>query len=514
MKNLKYFSMPADLFLLLYAFLAPAQAQELPQIVKKVAPSTVIIFTYDKNGKTVGQGSGFFISSDGDIITNRHVLADAHRAEVKTVDGKIYPVSLIVAEDKNADIVRASIRISNPVTPLSLGTSIPEVGEKILVVGNPLGLEQSVSDGIVSAIREFPEFGRVYQITAPISPGSSGSPMVNMKGEVIGVATFQLLEGQNLNFVIPSEHIIKLKPTKGKSLEEWAMADEGEWLTSAVGLFYMGFIFLLGDEYEKALTYFQLSLQKNPNYGDAYFCIGLCNEELGRYTEAIEAYKQAIRIKPDYAEAHFNLGVTYGKLGRYTEAIEAYKQAIRIKPDDAEAYNNLGVTYGELGRYTEEIEAYKQAIRIKPDYAKAHSNLGVTYDELGRYTEAIEAFKQAIRIKPDYAKAHSNLGVTYDKLGRYTEAIEAFKQAIRIKPDDAEVHSNLGGTYVNLGRYTEAIEACKQAIRIKPDDAGAHFNLGLVYLIIGDRSSALDEYKILKDLNTDLANKLFNQIYR
>ena len=116
-------------------------------------------------------------------------------------------------------------------------------------------------------------------------------------------------------------------------------------------------------------------------------------------------------------------------------------------------------------------------------------------------------------IKPDDADTHYDLGFAYAQRGRYTEAIEAFKQTIRIKPDYAKAHYNLGLAYRKLGRYTEAIEANKQAIRIKPDYAIAHSNLGEAYFELGDKDSALAEYKILKDLDKDLANKLFNLIY-
>ena len=369
----------------------------------------MIILTYDKDGEIIGQGSGFFISSDGNIITNRHVLADANRAEVKTADGKVYPITRIVAENKDADIVRASVGVTPPVSTLSLSSSIPEVGGRIAVIGNPLGLEQTVSDGIVSAVREIPEFGKIYQITAPISPGSSGSPVVNMKGEVIGVATFQFVEGQNLNFAIPSEHISRLKAEKGKSLEEWAMENVEEWLTTAEGLYFSGLIFLWTDDYEKALPYFQNAVEKDPNYADAWFYIGYCNGELGRHTEEIEAYKQAIRIKPDYAEAHYNLGVVYGKLGRYTKEIEAYKQAIRIKPDDAEAHYNLGAAYVSLGRYYEASEAYKQAIRLKPDWADAHYCLGLTYWLLEDRDSALQEYRILKDLDEDLANQLFNL---------------------------------------------------------------------------------------------------------
>ena len=478
----RWFLIPLIVFLFCFAFSLSLLAQEeLSAIVKKIEPSTVVILTYDKEGEILGQGSGFFISQNGDVITNWHVLQGANRAEIKTAQGKVYPINKIVAEDKEADIIRVSVDIPlKAIFPLQVSVSIPEAGERIVVIGSPLGLERTVADGIVSAVRDIPEFGKIIQITAPLSPGSSGSPVVNMKGEVIGVATFQVVEGQNLNFAIPGERVRKLTPGKGKTLAQWETSRAEEGLGSADSLYSTGLIFLWTDDYEKALPYFKEAVKKDPGYVEAYFCIGYCYGQLGRYTEAISAFKEAIRIKPDYADAHNNLGVIYGELGRYTEALAACKEAIRIQPDFAKTHYTLGMIYGELGRYTEEVEAFKQTIRIQPDFAEAHYNLGVVYGELGRYTEAIEAYKEAIRIKPNDAEAHYNLGIAYGKLGRYTEAISAFKQAIRIQPDYAK----------------------------------AHYGLGIIYLILEDRGSALDQYKILKDLNKDLANQLFNLIYK
>jgi len=468
MKRYHLLSLPLIVLIFCFAVLPSSLAQEsLPEIVKKIEPSIVVITTYDKEDKILGQGSGFFISKNGDVITNRHVLQGANHAKVKTAEGKLYPIARVLAEDKEGDLISVSagwdfsgvdrllrpelkhplisVSIGEEVYPVSISTSIPQVGERVIVVGAPLGLEKTVSDGIVSAVRDIPSFGKIIQITAPISPGSSGSPVVNMKGEVIGVATFLLVEGQNLNFAIPGDRVLKLSPGKGVTLAEWGAERKEERLASAEGLYSLGLAFFWTEDYEKALPYFEEATKKNPRYAEAYSLVGYCYAELGRHAEAIEAYKQVIRINPDDAEAHRNLGVTYGKLGRYTEAIEAYKQAIRINPDYAELHYILGWTYGKLGRYTEAIEAYKQAIRINPDYAEAHYYLGMVYAILRRYTEAVEAFKQAIRINPDYAEAHYSLGVTY--------------------------------------------------------------------LLLGAKGSALDQYKILKDLDRDFANKLFNSIY-
>ena len=355
----------------------PSLAQEkLPEIVKKVQPSVVDIVTHDENSINFGSGSGVFISQNGDIITNRHVLLGANRAEIQTAEGEFYPITKIVAEDKEGDLVRASLNIPQElVHPIRLSYSIPEVGERVIVIGNPYWNEQTVSDGIVSAVREIPELGKIIQINAPISHYSSGRPVVNMKGEVIGVATFQIIGGQNLNFAIPSERVAKLEPEKGKTFAEWKAGTRQECLASAEGLYFKGLAFFLAEDYEKALSYFEKAVEKNPRYADAYFSIGGCNYALGRYTEAIEALKQAIRIKPDYAKAYFGLGLAYGKLGSYTEAIEAYKQAIRIKPDFAEPHLALGLTYLIVGDKGSALDEYKILKGLNSNLANELFNL-------------------------------------------------------------------------------------------------------------------------------------------
>jgi len=411
MKMYRWFLVPWIILLFLFTVFPLSLAQEnLPEIVKKIEPSVVVITTYDKEGKILGQGSGFFISNDGDVITNRHVLQGANRVEVKTSEGKRYSITRVLAEDKEGDLIRVSVDIStSAVKPLGVTRSLPKVGEQVVVIGNPLGLERTVSDGIVSAVREIPEFGKIIQITAPVSSGSSGSPVLNMKGEVIGVATFLMLEGQNLNFAIPAERVAKLTPGEGQTLAEWQAGRTKEWLTSAEGLYSCGLFFLWVENYEKALPYFEEATKKNPRYAQAYFAVGYCYGRLGRYTEAIESYKQAIRIQPDYAEAHCNLGLAYAILGRYNEAIESFKQAIRIQPDDAGAHFHLGNAYANLKRYTEEIEAYKEAIRIQPDFAEVHLCLGLAYLSLNDKSSALDQYKILKNLDKDLANELFNL---------------------------------------------------------------------------------------------------------
>ncbi|HOW57867.1 MAG TPA: S1C family serine protease, partial [Smithellaceae bacterium] len=190
----------------------PNVAQEHPRqlsvsdIVKKNVRSVIVVKT------THGMGSGFFLNEQGHIITNKHVLSSAGNATIKTAAGNVYRISGILAEDQVGDLVIAATDTpSSEIFPVVMNGAIPEIGEKVLVIGNPLGLEMTVTDGIVSAVRTSQQSVNYIQVTAPISAGNSGCPLLNMRGEVIGVATFQYRQGQNLNFCVAADRVIALQ---------------------------------------------------------------------------------------------------------------------------------------------------------------------------------------------------------------------------------------------------------------------------------------------------------------
>ncbi|MBE7444639.1 MAG: serine protease [Planctomycetia bacterium] len=522
---------------------------DLSVIIKQMQPSLVTVLTYDRDGEFLGQGNGFFIDNNGDVITNVHVLQGAASAQVKTAHKKVYAVTGVLAQDKEGDLARVSVDIPpRVVCPLAFSTAVPETGERVIVIGCPSWPEQKVFDGVISGVREIPTFGTVIKITALMSPGGSCSPVVNMNGEVLGVTVIQAIEGQGLNFAIHSGRVIKLIPDAGMIHTQWVEGEINEWYCSAEGFFNQGIIYLAADDRQYALHSFEKAVKENSRYAAAYFFAGYCNDALGRYPEAIEAYRQAIRIDSYFAEAHSYLGAAYHRLGRYTEAVDVYRHVLRTQPENAEvhdklgeiyrrigrhaeairafqraislmpdftdAYSHLGQACFNLGRYTESVAAYEQVIRIRPDDAGAYAMMGAAYDKLERYAEAIDAYKQAIQIKPDNAEVYRMLGMAHFRLRHYAEAITAYKQAIAIKPDDARAYYSMGVTYGILGLYQEEAEAYRQAIRIKPDFAEAHLSLGIVYLNNGDKKLALEEYKILRDMDKDSANGLFNLIYK
>jgi tetratricopeptide (TPR) repeat protein len=464
------------LFLVAFAAIVPVcvSAQDyLPDLVRRIKPSAVAIETFDARGNLVSRGSGFFIAMDR-VVTNRHVIERSSRVEVHLLDGKKFPVKGVLAVDGEGDLALLQVDIpSQFVRPLQIVRTVPQEGESIVVVGNPFGLEGSVSNGIVSAVREISGYGRIIQITAPISPGSSGSPVVNMYGQVIGVATLQAAEGQSLNFAVPAERILQLKVNDVQSISSLTAETQKNKRATAQRSYSQGVAQLSRDDYARALPFFEKATDLDPNYAEAWYQAGFCYGILGRHNDALKASRNAARLRPEWAETHVNIGASSYALGQFGEAAEAYKTAIRLDDDNAETQYAYGLTLNKLSRFSEETLAYKRAIALKPDHANAIDKLAQAYFKQKRWPDAVLALEDLKTYRPD-AKTYNSLGEAYLELGKPDEALNAFNNALGYDP--------------NLDQ--------------------ARYNLGRAYLKTDNREMAQVQYEILKNSRSDWADRL------
>src|SRR5258708_2269639 len=179
-------------------------ATDIPALIQKAKPAVVEILIFDQQNNLLKTGTGFFISPDGLLLTNYHVISGGSSIMAKTPTGAVYFLKSVRSTSKTYDVAELHF-LATDVPYLSLGSSSSAVeGQRVLVIGNPEGLERTVSEGIISAFRDNRS---MIQITAPISLGSSGSPVLDESGQVLGIAELILKEGQNLNFAISSESI-------------------------------------------------------------------------------------------------------------------------------------------------------------------------------------------------------------------------------------------------------------------------------------------------------------------
>ncbi len=202
---------------------ASQASPELTELAEKLQASVVVLEVDAVFGDPTSTGTGFFISKDGQIATNHHVIEGARSIVARAHDGRTVRVEAIVATDEENDL--AVIRVeAGEYVPLTLGhSSSIETGERVVVLGNPLGLDFTLSEGIVSAVRDAGELDDRglevphLQISAPISFGSSGSPVVDLSGEVIGVVASGFDDSMNLNFAVPVDILVELQKVANRN---------------------------------------------------------------------------------------------------------------------------------------------------------------------------------------------------------------------------------------------------------------------------------------------------------
>jgi S1-C subfamily serine protease len=239
------------LSVVLGALLGPmAYAGPLQDLAAKAKPSVVLLQISDASGQKVGSGTGFFVSADGRIVTNHHVIDGAAKVTASLADGRKIDAVGYLASDPEKDL--AIVKIPGDGYPaLTLGESKGlRMGDEVVVIGSPLGLSSTLSVGIVSAIRSAKEqlfdqddpraketskigsWG--IQVTAAISPGSSGSPIMTTSGEVVAVAVGRLVGGESLNFGIAIEEAKALLEKAGPDATPKPFAAQGSSRTNLI----------------------------------------------------------------------------------------------------------------------------------------------------------------------------------------------------------------------------------------------------------------------------------------
>lgn len=359
----------------------PAMAKTPSQVFEEVSASVVVVEAYDARGTQIGQGSGVIIAP-GEVATNCHVLKNADRLQVR--HGPVRYPARVRLSDADRDLCQITAA-ELTARPAAIGaTKALHVGSRVYAVGAPQGLELTLSEGIVSGLREVPG-GRFIQTTAPISPGSSGGGLFDENGALVGLTTFYVSEGQNLNFALPVEWLREL-PTRHKA-QTPAEDSTVRWVAKAL-------VLESRQDWEGLLAHARQWVNAQPKNANAWFNLGVVYERLGQWAKALDAYQQSIRLNPEHADAWYGLGLAYGKLGQSEKAVEANQQSIRLNPEYANAWFGLGWAYGELGQSEKAVDAYQQALRLNPEYADAWYNLGIAYAVMGRRDQVMEVYRR------------------------------------------------------------------------------------------------------------------------
>lgn len=551
---------PCGLFILVLLAVVAIQAQDsqLPDLVKRVKPSVVVVTTYDAKGKPLASGSGF-CPSPGIVATNHHVIDGASRIVVTLADGKVHTVRRVLALDEDDDVAILQVELrAADLLPISLTNVLPEEGERIFVISSPRGLRGTISDGIVSSVRTFRNGRSLLQMTAAISPGSSGGPVINLRGQVVGMAVGAREDGQSLNFVVPSASIDRfLRVALDRTIRSDFSGSSSTTLNTpsvnapgAVGvgvpappppvsirertaaesnrLIVEGQRFIKSktqddrfggtvsnSDLEAAIQIFKAATTADPKSYKAWLELG--RTQFRRYDkdDAVSAGWQeeagislgrAVELAPSEPETYYELSRVLAWMKKSEQALALCRELIGRLPRSAAGYVCAGRVYHHTeyyGRKAERISWFTQAAQREPNNAEILSELAASYESSKRHSEAITTYRRALKADSSRVDVYESLADILKDLGNHTEAISVARQLIALKPEIDNGYRLAAGVYVSRKKYTEAIKASKKAISISPDNPTNHLFIAQAYEGAGRYGEAaaayIEEIRLGKD---------------
>lgn len=434
------------------------------ELFARAAPAVALIEVRDSSMRPMGLGSGFFVSSDGVLVTNHHVVQNASFATVRTADGQTLFVDSILSVDTESDLALLKVRGKGlPHLQLSDG-QLPPTGTRVFAIGNPQGLSNTLSDGLVSGVRRDETGLDVIQTTAAISPGSSGGPLLTADVVVVGVTTFQSKSGQNLNFAVPAGRVHPLLKSDGpprvlaSAAAFSAESLDAQVLRDALVALDRG----RADRAADLLKGMELRQLSNPMF---WYARGYVHQRQGQYEPAADAFRKAVRLREEFPEAYMRLGEALERVGRFKESLAAYQAAARLMPDDPLPLGRVASVYVESGDYAQAVAAFDTAIAVAPRDPVLHFYKGGCLMRLKRFAEAEAAANAAVRINHRYAPGFVLKGEALMAMNRTVEAMTAFQGALFIEPKNAAVYFQLGDAAHRSGNIPAARTAWANASR-------------------------------------------------
>lgn len=515
----------------------------IKQIIRDQGKSVVFIGVYDNKENLILFGSGFFISSDGFIITNYHVIEKGYSAVIKRIDGKFYDEVYLISCDEEKDIALLKVDETNSPFAILGDSQTASQGDKVITIGNPQGFQNTVSDGIISAVRDVERI-KLFQITCPISQGSSGGPLYNLRGEVIGIATLMSDVGQNLNFAIPINYIRLLQKDQYKlSLKEKYLKDQKKLLENylekqkmssqldpkdtiypeAYELYkkakaasgYSAYFSTYGTSNQEAIDLLELAIEIDAYYQAAYYVLGRSYGETKKYALGEQSFLKCIELKPKYQNAYIALADLYKHMDRYEEALRYYNKALNIGSPTGWIYSGIGDVFLERADFDKAEQFYKKMFDFEDFLSIGYEKLALLYLRKGdlelswnnlkkshlfplekqELKERIDLYKQYI--EKDNFYAYESIGCIYHYSFKYKEAIINLEKARKLNPRKFSSYFELAMSYKNEDDYRKAILFLEEAVSRQPNHYQSNLRLGLLYDIEPITVSFYEqEYKI------------------
>jgi Flp pilus assembly protein TadD len=331
------------------------------------------------------ESSGFAVGAGDTVMTTAHDIGAATNLRVKLHDGRVFPARLERIGNEHADI--ALLGVSGATLPAVTFGSLGDVhtGDDVLTIGCPLGFDFSVSRGVVSSIRES-DFGYpMIQTDVPVNPGSSGGPLFDARGRVVGIVKSSAAGRERIHFALPADLGVALLEKVGHERRAYELFNQA----------------VLAARLEYKVFLYRRALELDPSLFEAHYNLALALEKLGDVDGAATQYRETLRLRPAYAPAWLNLGAGLYAQRRYRDAIAVYREALGHDPDSAPIRNNLAEAYRAAGDREKARHEFEALLRKNPDYAAAHYGLAVLLDDEGGDRRlAVDHYRRYLALAP------------------------------------------------------------------------------------------------------------------
>ena len=538
-------SLTFSLFFLVSSQINAQQSDIATRIYSQASKSVVLIVTRS-GSDLVAQGTGFLVA-DGKVITNEHVVRSG--SPFIDVGGARIPAK-VEAVDAVNDLAVLTTAAEMSAEPLTLAVNTPPPGTNVYTIGNPQGLEKSISTGVVAGVRE--ASGRqLIQITTPISPGSSGGPVLDSTGAVIGVTVGSLTEGQNLNFAVPASAVRQLLVGGAGPLDaaglvqraealikqrgdlEWSSDPDSPYqkmqaqistaLSGAVERSGSDFDMLLrisrqfaDEDLDIAIAAAENALRLKPSSPEASLALSTALDVKGIWSD--EPEKKTLLARSEKAarsaiassrtptpEMYYALGDVLGDEASYVEADTILRRALTLASDtsfEIKTVRRLVQVDGDAGRVDDSEDWFKLLGSLGAVNAWDWSQRGQRLDAAKRYLEAGESWQTAATGTKVWTQWCEAAGSYLYAGGQDDSVLACARQCIAggagkadSEPRLGEAHKEISEVLSNRGVFEEALSHAREATALLPEDPWAYDELAAALLGLHRYQEAINAAK-------------------